>query len=246
VHSISGRLKLAGLILATAFFSACTEKLDNSAGCPILCPSPGGEIETVTLDAVSLDSTISALTGLGTETSLLLATRGDTLDSRAVIRFDGIPARYPRSSADTTSTAITAVDSVLLRLRIDTVGGKVPATLTLDLYDVDGNAADTAIDQIAALFTPARLIASATFDRAGLKDTINVAVPGSAILSRLGGRLRIGVRARGQSRGPARRRSCRSGFRLIRRSRGSRSLHIRRRQRISRSWRRRSPITRSW
>jgi hypothetical protein len=197
VHSISGRLKLAGLILATTVLAACTEKLDNSAGCPILCPSQGGEIETVTIDAVSLDSTISALTGLGTETSLLVATRGDTLDSRAIVRFDSIPARYPKSSTDTTSTAITAVDSVTLRLRVDTVAGKIPALVTLDLYDVDANFPDTVVNEIAALFTPARLITSATFDKTALKDTINVTLPQSAILSRLGGRLRIGIRARG-------------------------------------------------
>ena len=197
MKSNSGRVRLTGLAILTAIIAAaCTEKLDNSAGCPILCPDQGGQIETVTLDAVTFDSTVSALTGQGTELELLLATRGDTLDSRAVIRFDTIPDRYRRPGSDTTSSEVTTVDSAFLRLRVDTVGGKVPATLSLDLYDVNSNAADTAVDEIAALFTPDRLITSQLFSKTELKDTINIAIPGEAILARKGGRMRIGIRAR--------------------------------------------------
>ena len=194
---ISGRLKLAGFVILTAVLAACTEKLDNSAGCPILCPSQGGEIETATIDAVSFDSTVSALSGLGTEGSLLVATRGDSLDARAIIRFDSIPGRYRRPGADTTSIPVTTADSVTLRLRVDTVGGKVPGPVTLDLYDVDSNFPDTAVAEIAALFVPSRLLASATFEKTALKDTIFVTLPASAILDRLDRRLRIGIRARG-------------------------------------------------
>jgi len=197
VKSNSGRVRLTGLAILTAIIAAaCTEKLDNSAGCPILCPDQGGQIETVTLDAVTFDSTVSALTGQGTELELLLATRGDTLDSRAIIRFDTIPDRYRRPGADTTSIEVTTVDSAFLRLRVDTVGGKVPATLSLDLYDVNSDAADTAVSAIASLFTPERLITSALFAKSELKDTINIAIPGQAILARKGGRMRIGIRAR--------------------------------------------------
>ena len=192
---ISARLKLAGLVILTAIAAACTEKLDNSAGCPILCPDQGGEIETVTLDAVSLDSTVSALTGQGTETSLFLANRGDTLDSRAVIRFDSIPARFVRPGADTTSFEIQP-DSVILRMIVDTVGGKVPGPVTFDLYDVNTDAADTLIAPVAALFTADRLIVSSTFEKTALKDTIRVTLPPASLTARKGGRLRIGIRAR--------------------------------------------------
>jgi len=196
VELISARLKLAGLVILTAIAAACTEKLDNSAGCPILCPDQGGAIETVTLDAISLDSTVSALTGQGTETSLFLANRGDTLDSRAVIRFDSIPARYVKPGSDTTTFAITEPDSVILRLLVDTIGGKVPGPVTLDLYDVNSDAPDTAIAPIAALFTNDRLIVTSTFQTTALKDTIRVTIPPAAIVARKGGRLRIGIRAR--------------------------------------------------
>jgi hypothetical protein len=191
------RFKVAGLLILTVLTAACTEKLDNSAGCPILCPDQGGEIQTITIDAVTLDSTVSALEGLGTESSLLIATRGDTIDARAVVRFDSIPDRYRKPGPDTTSFDVTTVDSAFLRMRVDTTGGKIPATLTLDLYDVNSTAPDSAVAPVAALFTPERLITSATFAKTALKDTINIPIPPEAILARKAGRLRIGIRARG-------------------------------------------------
>ena len=197
MNLISARLKLAGLVLLTAFAAACTEKLDDGAGCPLLCPDQGGQIQTVTIDAVSLDSTVSALEGQGTETSLLLATRGDTIDSRVIFRFDSIPDRYRKPGADTTSFAVTTADSVFLRVRVDTIGAKLSGPLTLDLYDVNSTAPDSAVAAIAALFTDDRLISSGTIAKADLKDTVNISIPGSAILARKGGPMRIGVRARG-------------------------------------------------
>ena len=197
MQSISGRLKLAGFIILAALLTACTEKLDNSAGCPILCPAQSGEIETVTLDAVSLDSTLSALTGLGTEGSMLVATRGDSLDARAILRFDSIPGKYRRPGSDTTSIPVTTVDSVILRVRVDTAEGKVPEEVVLDLYDVNTDAADTLVAPVADLFVPSRLIASVTLAKTAMKDTVNLTLPPATILSRLDQRLRIGIRARG-------------------------------------------------
>jgi hypothetical protein len=197
VQLISGRLKLAGLMILAAVATACTEKLDNSAGCPILCPGQGGEVETVTIDAVSLDSTLSALTGLGTEGSLLVATRGDTLDARAIVRFDSIPGRYRRPGADTTSFVVSQVDSLFLRVRVDTTQGKIPDEVILDLYDVNSDAADTLVNEVAALFVPSRLIGSVTLAKTALKDTVNIPLPPATILDRLDQRLRIGIRARG-------------------------------------------------
>ncbi len=195
---ISTRLKMAGLVLLTIVAAACSENIDNSSGCPLLCVDQQAGLQTVTLDAVTLDSTVSALTGLGTELSLLLATRGDSIDSRAIIRFDSIPARYLKSG-DTTSIPVTRVDSAILNFRVDTVGGKIPDQVTLDIYDVNSTAPDTAIAPVAALFTPSRLIASQTYAKADLKDSVTFKIPSQAILSRVGGRLRLGIRARANS-----------------------------------------------
>ncbi|HUQ47412.1 MAG TPA: hypothetical protein VM053_04100 [Gemmatimonadaceae bacterium] len=193
---ISTRLKVAGLVLLTVIVAACTENLDNSAGCPLLCVDQQAGVETVTLDVVTFDSTVSALTGQGTELGLLLATRGDSIDSRAIIRFDSIPARFTKPGSDTTSIAVTTVDSALLRFRVDTVGGKIPAQVTLDIYDVNSDAADSLIAPVAALFVPSRLIGSQTYAKADLKDSVTFALPSSAILSHKGGPMRLGIRAR--------------------------------------------------
>jgi len=196
VELISTRLKLAGLVILTVAIAACTENLDNSNGCPLLCVDQQAGVQTITLDAVTFDSTVSALTGQGTELSLLLATRGDTVDSRAIIRFDSIPARYTKSRSDTTSFPVTTADSALLHLRVDTVGGKIPDQVTLDVYDVNSTAADSLIAPVAALFTPARLIGSQTYAKADLKDSITFSFASSAIVSRKGGPMRLGIRAR--------------------------------------------------
>lgn len=191
------RLGIAGFLTIAALTVSCTEKLENNAGCPILCPDQGGEISTITIDAVTLDSTVSALELQGTESSLLVATRGDTIDARAIVRFDTIPDRYTKPGSDTASFEVTTVDSAFLRMRVDTIAGKIPASVTLDLYDVYSTAPDSSVAAIAALFTPDRLITSVTFAKAALKDTITIPIPPDAILARKAAALRIGIRARG-------------------------------------------------
>ena len=80
-----------------------------------------------------------------------------------------------------------------LRLRVDTIGGKISGALTLDLYDVNSNAADSCSrTRLRALLRRRRLITIQQFAKTDLKDTINIRIPGQAILSRKGGRMRIG------------------------------------------------------
>ncbi|MFN2601988.1 MAG: hypothetical protein ABR582_04425 [Gemmatimonadaceae bacterium] len=191
----SAGLRLAGVLFIIAVSTACTENLDTSAGCPALCSNQSGDIQTVTIDPVVLDTAVSALTGQGTESEMLVATRGDTVDSRAIIRFDSIPARYQKNLTDTTTTAITIADSARIQFRIDTVNAKFPGPITIEAYDVNSDAPDSLISAVTALFTPDRLIASQTFDKDSLKDTVRLSLPPAAILSRLGGRMRVGLRA---------------------------------------------------
>ena len=190
--------RAAGILSIVALAAACTETLDTSVGCPDLCSNQEGQIETITIDPVVLDTTVSAATGLGTELSILLATRGDTVDSRAVIRFDSIPERYIKSATDT--PLVSVVDSARLRIRLDTAGAKLPAgPITIEAYDVNTDAPDTLTSAVAALFTPDRLITSKAFVSADFKDSLNIEIPGEAIVARRGQRLRIGLRAVAQS-----------------------------------------------
>jgi hypothetical protein len=196
VRLIPAGLRAAGVLSIIAVAAACSETLDASAGCPDLCAGQNGLIETITIDPVVLDTTLSSLTGQGTEATLFVANRGDTVDSRAVIRFDSIPDRYAPGVTDTATLPITTVDSARLLFRIDTAGAKLPGPVTIDAYDVNTDAPDSLTSAVAALFTPDRLIASKTYDVSELKDSVFLPIPGAVIISHGAQRLRIGLRAR--------------------------------------------------
>jgi hypothetical protein len=189
---------LPRLLATAALFvsmSSCSENLDSSAVCDVLCPQIGGSVQNITLDAVLVDTTVQALSGLGTEPALLLATRGDTLDTRVVIRFDSLPATFvPHGD---TAQPIASVDSAYIRLMLDTTTIKGTDPVTIEAYDVDTTANDTSSAAVLALFRPDRFISSQTFLRAELTDTLKYFISNAAVLARIqsGAALRVGLRA---------------------------------------------------
>lgn len=197
-------MKLSSLLLrsfATAALflavSSCSENLDSSGVCAVLCPPVGGDVQNLTLDAVVLDTAVQSLSGLGTEPVLLLASRGDTLDTRVVIRFDSLPATFLPSGD--TARPITSVDSAYIQLRIDTLSIKGGGPFTIEAYDVDTTANDTSTAAIIALFRPDRLISSQLLARAELRDTTKYFISNAAVLAKIqsGARLRVGLRVIG-------------------------------------------------
>ena len=174
---------------------SCSENLDSSGVCSVLCPPIGGDVQNITIDAVVIDTTVPALSGLGTEPALLLASRGDSLDTRVVIRFDSLPETF--IPAGDTAKPITSVDSAYIQLQLDTLSIKGVDPVTIEAYDVDTTANDTSSAAILALFRPDRFISSQTFARAELKDTLKYFISNPAVLSRIQSRaaLRIGLRA---------------------------------------------------
>jgi hypothetical protein len=191
-------------LLATAalFFSvaSCSENLDSSGVCKILCSQIGGNVQTVTLDgAVVLDTTVESFSGLGTEPSLLLSQRGDTLDTRVVIRFDSLPETF--TPAGDTVQPIKTVDSAYIFLHVDTLSIKGTGPVTIEAYDVDTTANDTSSAAVLALFRPDRFISAQTFTRAELADTLRYFISNDAVLARIQNRnpLRVGLRATGAS-----------------------------------------------
>ncbi len=197
-------MKLSSLLLrslATAALfiavSSCSENLDSSGVCAVLCPPVGGDVQNITLDAVVLDTTVQALSGLGAEPTLLLASRGDTLDTRVIIRFDSLPSTFVPSGG--TSQNITSVDSAYIQLRIDTLSIKGGGPYDIEAYDVDTTASDTSTAAVLALFRPDRFISSQLLLRAELKDTLRYYISNGAVLARIqsGARLRVGLRVTG-------------------------------------------------
>jgi hypothetical protein len=203
-------------MLATAalFVSilSCSENLDSSGVCSVLCPPVGGDVKNVTIDAVVIDTTVPSLSGLGTETGLLLAARGDTLDTRIIVRFDSLPATY-KPPTDTTQSIVT-VDSAYIQFTLDTLSIKGAASVTIEAYDVDTTANDTSTAAVLALFRPDRFISSQTFARAQLKDTLRYFISDSAVLAKIQSRtaLRVGLRATGPASSQMRMISVEGGF----------------------------------
>src|SRR5687768_18467459 len=77
VRFFSAGARAAGMLSIIGLAAACTETLDTSVGGPDLCAHQLGVIETITIDPVVLDTSVSAATGLGTELSILLASRSE-------------------------------------------------------------------------------------------------------------------------------------------------------------------------
>jgi hypothetical protein len=191
---------------------SCSENLDSSGVCPVLCPQIGGDVTNITIDAVVVDTTVPSLSGLGTEPGLLLASRGDTLDTRVVMRFDSLPATF-KPATDTTQ-AITSVDSAYVQLILDTLSIKGAEPVTIEAYDVDTTANDTSTAAVLALFRPDRFISSQTFARAELTDTLKYYISNAAVLARIqsNARLRLGLRATGPGSSQMRFISTEGGF----------------------------------
>ena len=199
MKSSSLLLRAVGTAALLVSFASCTENLDSSAVCNVLCPAVGGEIQNVTLDAVVLDTTVQSLSGLGTEPALLLASRGDTLDTRVIVRYDSLPSKF--TPAGDTSRAIASVDSAYILFKLDTLSIKGPGPVTIEAYDVDTVANDTLTAAVLALFRPDRFISSQTYTRAQLTDSLKYFISNAAVLAKIQNsqRLRIGLRATGPS-----------------------------------------------
>lgn len=176
--------------------SACSERLDGSAACPITCNDQGAQIQTVLLDAVTSSVTVPGGLGKGTEQRMLLSSRGDTLDTRVIIRFDSLPTRTLVKSGDTTTARITRADSARLILHVDSTAARANVPVTLSVYDVDTAAPnDTAASVLQPLFVPGRLVASRQFAAGALADSVSIPLPGSFIVAKAdsGRRVRLGL-----------------------------------------------------
>jgi hypothetical protein len=192
---------LATFGLAVAAVSGCQEQLDAGNACPLLCPQQSIILKDTTLDAVVFDSTLAGFPELGNETVLLLSSRGDTLDTRVIFRFDTIIQTYRRPGATVDST-IERVDSATVRVVLDTsaIDGGLPARpnvpVTLEAYDVDTTAADTVADGLLPLFRPDRLLGSKTFAPESILDTLFVPIDASKVLDKIvnGTHLRVGLK----------------------------------------------------
>ena len=188
--------RILPLLVAVAVSAAagCTESFDGGAACPALCPAPDSDFRDTIIEAVSLDSAVGGFPTLGLSATLLLANRPDTLVTRGVLRFDALTSDYLPNNG-TVSDSIRAIDSVFLRLPLDSTGRRGTTPVTLSVFDVDTTQSDSVNAVVRSLFRPDRLLGSVTFTPASTGDSLRVPLSRSAVLAKVmaRGRLRVGL-----------------------------------------------------
>jgi len=201
------RAPLAWVLAVVLATGACSERLDTGATCPVLCPGQTLDIlDTVLTDIVAVDSAIGGFPFLGTESPMLLAARGDTLDVRVVVRFDTLTRVW--APVGDTVRPITYLDSLALRVQLLKTEVALPATAFIDAFDVtDTTAVDSLPAQLTPRFAPEHLLGTVQVDSAGFGDSLTVRIPLDtakffAILADTGGR--CGSDCGSARRGPSR------------------------------------------
>lgn len=199
--------RLAGAVglVAAASLAACTEDTDGSAGCPLLCPPQTIAQRDTVLEGVAGDTSLPGFPGLGLESQLLLARRGDSLDTRVVARFDSLPSTFRVGSAD---SAITRVDTAQLVLRLAYPVLPTTGQVVVEAYDVDSAlVADTVPATLLPLFRPDRLLGTEFVSPVSVPDSIvRIALDPAAVMKKITDKapLRIGLRVRDGTNGQVR------------------------------------------
>jgi hypothetical protein len=187
---------LATAIVATFVIASCAESPDGGAACPLLCPQQAATLRDTTIDAIVVDTTVLGLPPIGTETFMMLASYGDTLDSRVIIRYDTLPTTYTKQNIDSTIVTIDTAQLIAPIVKPDSLR-RPRLPITIEAYDVDTTSdSDTSAAVLAPLFRPNRLIGSKTFAPDSLTDTLRIPISTDTVLDRVktGKRLRIGLK----------------------------------------------------
>jgi len=200
VKSWSRLVRTLGVVATVAVaFGACDEQLDSGGACPALCPVPAGQIRDTSFVAIALDTAIAGYPSKGLETVIYIASMQDTLQTRGVIRFDSLPKTFRHNNSAVDSNIVAIDTGSVLRVFVavpDTTGVQT----TVEAYDVDLNGAeDTNPDAVGGAFTPDRLLGSRTFAASLLKDSLDIPIDPTKLLTKVqtdtpGNRLRVGLR----------------------------------------------------
>ena len=176
-----GLLLLAALG-TVASIAACSEKLEAGRSCPLLCPEQAISLRDTVIDAVLTDTTVLGLPPIGSESYLMLASHGDTAETRVIVRYDTLPQQYTKSGID---SAIVNIDSATLITPIvkpDSTN-RPRGPVTIEAYDVDTTATDTVSSILGSLFRPDRFLGSRTFLPESLLDTLRIPISTDSVLA---------------------------------------------------------------
>jgi hypothetical protein len=129
-------------IVAVGSIAACSEKLESGLSCPLLCPQQAITLRDTLIDAIVSDTTVPGLPPIGNETRLMLASHGDTLETRVIVRYDTLPQKYTKSNVDSTIVNIDSAIVVVPITKPDSAHRPKVAVL-VEVYNVDTTATDT-------------------------------------------------------------------------------------------------------
>jgi hypothetical protein len=190
------RAVLLGMVASALTIAACSDNLNAGKSCPLLCPEQTILLQDTIIDAVLADTTVLGIPSIGNEVFLMLSSHGDSLDSRAIVRFDTITTTF--TGASSTDSTITEVDSAELVMPIALADSlrKPAAPITIEAYNVDTAATDTVASILASLFRQDRFLGSKTFVPDSVKDTLRIPISTDTVLDRVknGTKLRVGLR----------------------------------------------------
>lgn len=190
----SVRVSLLAIGAAVAIAAGCTESYDGGGACPSLCPVQQTSFRDTIIEAVTLDTTLAGFPTLGLSATMLIANRPDTLVTRGVLRYDGLPTSFrPNNGADTLS--ITVIDSVFLKLPLDSTARAGTSPVTLSVFDVDTTASDSVTAVVRTLFRSDRLLGTLVFTPSASKDSIRVTLNRTRVGAKVAAksRLRLGL-----------------------------------------------------
>ncbi len=190
------RVGLLLFVSSTALFAAaCTEDFEGGAGCPALCPQQQAPFRDTIIDAVVFDATVGPFPLLGLSAQTLLASRGDTLETYLVVRYDSVRTTFFPNNGSA-SANITTIDSAQLRLRIDTAGSFSKSPFTIEVFDVDTTDADTSAAVIRSLFRDDRKVSELQVVSGVGADSLRIPIPDSFLEAKIAAsrRVRLGLR----------------------------------------------------
>ncbi len=183
-------------VVGVVLINACTDKLNGSKSCPLLCPEQATALIDTTIEpSISIDTTVSGLPPIGSEAFLMLSSHGDTVQTRAIIRFDTLPTTFSVAGTDSNITVIDSAMLVVPILKPDT--NVFPSgPITIEAYDVDTTVDDTVSATLGSLFRPDRFLGSRTFTPDSVTDTLRIPINTDTVLAHIdsGARFRVGLR----------------------------------------------------
>ena len=183
---------------------ACNEDLAGGCASPSLCPGQQLEVhDTILVATEVLDSevVVNGMPPLGTETGLLVArygdSRGDSVVSGAVLRFDSLQRFFPQVETTKPARPVVSISAASLQFTSAPDTSLIRDSVRFEVIDVDANVADLDTAAIHQLFLTRPALGTLNVNKDSLSVQHIVHLDTAFVRQHVttpGGRVRLGVR----------------------------------------------------